>query len=313
MSGKRIENIIIPLAILLGVVVFVSWLWYDPVKDFAANVPGMDDQPKEIAGSSELIRIGAHFERFAEMESRETGNWTQFRGGKSDNISREKIALINRFGKGGPKILWSVDLGEGHAAPVVHNGKVYLLDYDEKKKADALRCFNLENGQEIWRRWYNVHVKRNHGMSRTVPAVNDKYLVTMGPRCHVMCTDPNSGEFLWGIDLVKDYGTEVPFLVYRSVSFNRKGCGHYCSWWQCPANGGGLCFWKSVVANSQPRSVENVAFICDAYAFWREEDVGVCSGWGNLWNLGRRFRSGADSMEDNGFCSLSGSAFSGCT
>jgi outer membrane protein assembly factor BamB len=211
MSGKRIENIIIPLAILLGVVVFVSWLWYDPVKDFAANVPGMDDQPKEIAGSSELIRIGAHFERFAEMESRETGNWTQFRGGKSDNISREKIALINRFGKGGPKILWSVDLGEGHAAPVVHNGKVYLLDYDEKKKADALRCFNLENGQEIWRRWYNVHVKRNHGMSRTVPAVNDKYLVTMGPRCHVMCTDPNSGEFLWGIDLVKDYGTEVPF------------------------------------------------------------------------------------------------------
>ncbi len=48
-------------------------------------------------------------------------------------------------------------------------------------------------------------------MSRTVPAINDKYIITIGPRCHVMCTDPNTGVFLWGIDLVKEYNSEVPF------------------------------------------------------------------------------------------------------
>ena len=55
--------------------------------------------------------------------------------------------------------------------------KVYLLDYDEEKKADALRCFSLENGIELWRRWYSIKVKRNHGMSRTIPAVTEKYVV----------------------------------------------------------------------------------------------------------------------------------------
>jgi outer membrane protein assembly factor BamB len=127
-----------------------------------------------------------------------------------DNINKENIPLIDNWGDG-PKIEWTVDLGEGHAAPVIYNGKVYILDYNELRKRDALRCFSLKTGEELWRRSYNVHVKRNHGMSRTVPAINEKYILTIGPRCHVMCTDPNNGDLLWGIDLVKEYNTEIPF------------------------------------------------------------------------------------------------------
>ena len=106
--------------------------------------------------------------------------------------------------------MWSVELGEGHAAPVVYKGRVYLLDYSEEKKADVLRCLSLDNGREIWQRWYNVDIKRNHGMSRTIPAISEKYIVTIGPRCHVMCVDTDSGTFRWGINLEKEYGTEVP-------------------------------------------------------------------------------------------------------
>jgi outer membrane protein assembly factor BamB len=79
------------------------------------------------------------------------------------------------------------------------------------KKADALRCFSLETGEEIWRRWYNVHIKRNHGISRTVPAIHEQYIVTVGPLGHVMCADKHTGDFLWGIDLVKTYNAEIPF------------------------------------------------------------------------------------------------------
>ena len=63
---------------------------------------------------------------------------------------------------------------------------------------------------ELWRRWYSVNLKRNHGMSRTTPAITDKYIVTMGPKCHVMCCNPQNGDLLWGIDLGKDFNTEVP-------------------------------------------------------------------------------------------------------
>lgn len=47
-------------------------------------------------------------------------------------------------------------------------------------------------------------------MSRTVPAVNDDYVLTIGPRCHVMCVDRRTGDFLWGIDIEKEYMTETP-------------------------------------------------------------------------------------------------------
>ena len=44
-------------------------------------------------------------------------------------------------------------------------------------------------------------IKRNHGMSRTVPAVNGRDIVTMGPKCHGTCLDAETGEFLFAIDL----------------------------------------------------------------------------------------------------------------
>jgi outer membrane protein assembly factor BamB len=47
-------------------------------------------------------------------------------------------------------------------------------------------------------------------MSRTVPAVNDKLVVAMGPKCHVVCLDPVTGELRWGLDLVRQFGATVP-------------------------------------------------------------------------------------------------------
>ncbi|MCP5054941.1 MAG: PQQ-binding-like beta-propeller repeat protein, partial [bacterium] len=120
------------------------------------------------------------------------------------------IKLLDGWGDSGPTISWSIELGEGHAGPVVFNGRIYVLDYDEKERADILRCFSLNDGKEIWRRGYKLFIKRNHGISRTVPAVTGKYVVTIGPKCHVMCVDAGTGDFKWGIDVAKKYEAEVP-------------------------------------------------------------------------------------------------------
>ncbi|MCA1809077.1 MAG: PQQ-like beta-propeller repeat protein, partial [Lentisphaerae bacterium] len=71
-------------------------------------------------------------------------------------------------------------------------------------------CLSLADGREIWRRAYDVVVRRNHGMSRTVPAVSEKFVVTLGPAGHVMCVDAVTGDFYWGIDLVREYGATIP-------------------------------------------------------------------------------------------------------
>jgi len=101
-------------------------------------------------------------------------------------------------------------VGEGYAGAAVRAGRVYLLDYDRENQADALRCLSLADGKEIWRYSYPVLVKRNHGMSRTVPTVTDEHVVALGPKCHVICLDAKSGELRWGVDLVRQYGTKVP-------------------------------------------------------------------------------------------------------
>lgn len=209
MLKKYTTHIVLSVIIIIGVAAFVIWFTYNPVKDFTASIPGLDNRPPRDA-SSEIVNIGERFDEYSTISTNLFGKWTRFRGTDYDNISKENIPLIDNWGDK-PKIEWTVELGEGHAAPVIYNGKVYILDYYEIKKRDALRCFSLETGEELWRRSYNVHIKRNHGMSRTVPAINNNYLVTIGPMCHVMCTDPNNGDFLWGIDLVKEYNTEVPF------------------------------------------------------------------------------------------------------
>jgi len=107
-------------------------------------------------------------------------------------------------------VVWSITVGEGHAGAAVRNGRVYLLDYDHEKQADVLRCLSLSDGKDIWQYSYRVPVKRNHGMSRTVPAVTDDFVVSLGPKCHVTCLDAKTGEHLWSIDLVREYGTKVP-------------------------------------------------------------------------------------------------------
>lgn len=208
---KHKHKYIILIFTLISLSALGYWLFFNPVKDISLNLPGQDNRPEKDNANSILIKIGEHFQQFEEFSTTLTGKWNRFRGNDYDNTVKDGIKLIDKFGNEGAKILWQVDLGEGHAAPAIYNGKVYLLDYIEEKKIDALRCFSLETGKEIWQLSYDVHIKRNHGMSRTIPAVNDSFVVTIGPRGHVMCANTNSGSFLWGIDLVREYNSEIPF------------------------------------------------------------------------------------------------------
>lgn len=121
-----------------------------------------------------------------------TGEWTGFRGERFDNVVETPDKINTEAGD--YPVVWSFETGEGHAAPVIYKGRVYVLDYNESLNSDALRCFSLESGKELWRRWYRVPMKRNHGFSRTVPVIRDEYVITIGPQGHVMCCDPVTGD-----------------------------------------------------------------------------------------------------------------------
>jgi outer membrane protein assembly factor BamB len=157
-------------------------------------------------------------------------NWSQFRGENRDAISPETVTLKKNWTTDSPPpVQWGLPLGEGFAGAAVRNGRVYILDYDEKDKRDALRCLSFDDGKEIWRFSYPVKIKPNHGFSRTIPAVTDQYCVSLGPKCHVLCVDATTGEEKWLIDLRHEYGTvepdwyagQCPLIVNRGVDTPR--------------------------------------------------------------------------------------------
>ena len=196
---------------MIGVLIIFLWSRPDSSSVFQLSVPGMDSIPQNDAVKIQIVNIGEHFKSYGITESTLRGKWPNFRGNDGDNKVKDGIRLVNSFGSAGPKIKWGVDLGEGHASPVIYNGKVYILDYLEEEKKDALRCFDLQTGKEEWRRSYDVHIKRNHGMSRTIPAVTENYLLSLGPMGHVMCLNPRDGSLYWTLNLVEEYDVEIPF------------------------------------------------------------------------------------------------------
>ncbi len=211
MKSFRHSPLWLPIVIAIGGLAALGlWLALGPGKPLMLRVPGTDHAPGSETGSGGNPVLAGKAIRFDGQPAKLAGAWPQFRGTNFDAISRDPTPLLHTWQAGEPRELWGVDVGEGYAGPAVRDGRVYLMDYDREKKQDALRCFSLEDGREIWRYVYSVSVKRNHGMTRTVPVVTDKLVVAMGPKCHVLCVDPASGELRWGIDLVREYGTTVP-------------------------------------------------------------------------------------------------------
>jgi len=199
------SRIILPGTIVLFLVIFAWWILARPTYSTEFRGPGMDNRPP-VKPLSDSVVIGQNFDSLGSMDNIVTGSWPHFRGPGYDNISTDPTPLAEKWDTSGPPVKWTVTLGEGYAGPAILNGRVYILDYNEKRKADMLRCISLASGNEIWRRWYRVEMKRNHGYSRTIPSVTEKYVVTIGPRSHVMCVDAITGKLLWTHDLEKEYG-----------------------------------------------------------------------------------------------------------
>jgi len=191
MAAKLVQKFLPFLTATAGLVLLYFLATGGPGLSLEERLPGTDRPPGSAETAETVVEL--------------VGTLANF-----DNISREKVKLARKWGPEGPPRLWSLEVGEGYAGAAIRKGRVYLIDYDRAKQADVIRCLSAADGTEIWRYRYPVKVKRNHGMSRTVPAVTDKYVVTMGPKCHVTCLDAVTGERKWSLDLVREWKAKVP-------------------------------------------------------------------------------------------------------
>ncbi len=194
--------------------VLLWWLRLQPAGELALRVPGMDDPVGKKAADAER-RVNRDFtwgELYRSFAAEPVsggavrGNWPWFRGPNYDGISPQTIELADSFPPDGPTLQWELKLAPGYGGAAIRDGRVYVMDYIEGQ-GDVLRCFRFDDAAELWRTGYRIRLANNHGMTRTVPTVTEKYIVTMGPMGQVMCVDTPTGKARWGISLTKKYGT----------------------------------------------------------------------------------------------------------
>lgn len=196
---------------VIGVAAIVYWLSSVPEPEIRPRVPGLDRPLRSQSNQRQAASLTGALVKGEGMPSALSGEWPRFRGANLDAIWEDQtVTLAQSWDGNSPRKLWSIPVGEGFAAAAIREGCVYLIDYDREKEQDVVRCLSLDDGRDIWQFRYPNTVKRNHGMSRTIPTVTDKYVVSIGPKCHVSCLDRTTGEARWLIDMADQWGATVP-------------------------------------------------------------------------------------------------------
>ncbi len=138
---------------------------------------------------------------FAETFSQD---WPQYQGPDRNSISDQRN-ILRTWPEEGPEVLWKVDVGIGYGGPAIKNGKVYLLDRDDKI-GDKMRCFSLDSGKELWSFGYDAAGEVMFPGSRSVPTVDDKHVYSCGPYGDLYCIDIDTHKHVWKANVWTDFG-----------------------------------------------------------------------------------------------------------
>ena len=135
-------------------------------------------------------------------------DWPQYLGPERNGHSPE-TALASSWPKGGPKVLWTKQLGEGFGAASIRDGKVYLLDR-VKSARDVLRCYDLQTGNELWSYSNKDPGEFDFDGSRNPPTTDDKNVYCVGGMGTVYCISHSTHKAVWKKDFKTDYGAKCP-------------------------------------------------------------------------------------------------------
>ncbi|MFH1716986.1 MAG: PQQ-binding-like beta-propeller repeat protein [Planctomycetota bacterium] len=136
-------------------------------------------------------------------------DWPQYLGPNRNATSDEK-GLLKSWPAEGPKVLWTLPLGDGFGGAAISDGKVYLLDRIVGKQ-EMLRCIDLNDGRELWSFAYEARGKVSHAGSRSTPAIDGNYVYTSGTFGDVYCIDKSThkpvwNKNVWNKNVWKDHG-----------------------------------------------------------------------------------------------------------
>lgn len=159
----------------------------------------------------------AHFARiaFAGMFlltiSASAGDWPQILGPNRNGIA-EKETLADRFPAGGPKVLWSHEVGNGFAGVAVAEGKAVV--FHRVGGMERVEALDAATGKPLWKRdfptTYQPAFVEDNG-PRATPLIHKQHIYTYGAMGQLRCLELANGNLVWERDTFEDYNSKRPF------------------------------------------------------------------------------------------------------
>ena len=147
-------------------------------------------------------------------------DWPQWRGPHRDGVAvgfpepktwPEKLTLK-----------WKVAVGEGHASPVVADGKIYV--HTRQGDREVVTALRPDNGQTLWQEGYAAPYTMNpaatgHGKGvKATPVVQGGRIFTFGIGGTLSCFDAQTGKPQWRKEFGSpDFGVATSPVVDRGL------------------------------------------------------------------------------------------------
>ncbi|MFC2103909.1 PQQ-binding-like beta-propeller repeat protein [Bacteroidota bacterium] len=132
--------------------------------------------------------------------SQETVQW---RGENRDGIYNE-TGLLQKWPNNGPELLWHFDdLGVGHSSAAVTTDKIFTCG--TKDGIGFIVALNHQ-GELLWKTEYGKEWIESWDGVRTTPLIKGNKLYQMSAYGVIHCMNKNTGEIIWKVDVMKQYG-----------------------------------------------------------------------------------------------------------
>src|SRR4051812_23703747 len=144
--------------------------------------------------------------------------WLSWRGPQQNGCSLEKNLPDKLNVK---EALWVADF-PGQSAPVIANGKLYIMGYlgEGPDMQEGVACFDAETGKKLWQRLYNdflsdtVYQRYATSSAAVDPDTGDVFMQgTQG----ILAGFDADGKLLWSHSLMEEFG-RLTFPNSRTAS-----------------------------------------------------------------------------------------------
>ncbi len=137
-------------------------------------------------------------------------SWPQW-GGPQRNFMVEAKGLAETWPTGGPKRLWSRELGEGHSSIIMEADRLYTMY--SKGEQEVVIALDSATGKTVWEKSYaapttSLKLFTERGPHAT-PLIAGNLLITVGVTSKLQAFEKQTGAVVWSHDLWREYGGTV--------------------------------------------------------------------------------------------------------